>query len=53
MVEAILDWWQPEGVTLPELSMPFPTIWFEQQYRLVGRRWMYLIAKRSFVWNIM
>ena len=30
MVEAILDWWQPEGVTLPELSMPFPTIWFEQ-----------------------
>jgi len=31
MVEALLSVLKPEGVTLPEMSMPFPTPWFEQE----------------------
>ncbi len=27
MAEAILNGWQPEGVTLPDLLEPFPVVW--------------------------
>jgi hypothetical protein len=29
LVEAILDGWPPEGVTLPKLMKPFPVEWQE------------------------
>jgi hypothetical protein len=37
IVEAILDGRQPQGMTLPGLMEPFPTIWREQRARLAGR----------------
>ncbi len=36
IVEAILDGRQPEGMTVPRLMTPSPTIWREQRDRLVG-----------------
>jgi hypothetical protein len=30
MVEAILDGWPPEGITLPGLMEPFPIEWRQQ-----------------------
>jgi len=37
IVEVILDGRQPDGMTLPGLMEPFPTIWREQRARLAGR----------------
>jgi hypothetical protein len=36
IVEAILDGWQPDGMTLPGLMEPFPEEWSRQKGRLVG-----------------
>jgi hypothetical protein len=36
IVEAILEGTQPEGMTVPRLMTPSPTIWREQRDRLVG-----------------
>jgi len=38
IVEAILDGWQPEDVTLPRLLEPFPVCWSEQRHLLDRRQ---------------
>ena len=37
IVEAILDWHQPQGLNLPVLMKPFPVDWRQQQARVAMR----------------